>query len=87
MVYECSTSQYDHLRDSNISDIYTIKIDDIPLGMLNEFLTLNGIPCVYELSKENEDEHKSFKELASEECIELIRAWAEDDFVRYGYER
>jgi hypothetical protein len=86
-VYECSTSQYDHLRDSNIANIYTIKIDELPLQHLNDYLCDKDLPMVYSLPHELERDHEDFQDLANDECVKLINSWAEQDFINYKYEK
>jgi len=86
MVYEASTSQYDHLRDSNITTIHTIKIDDKPLRELNKFLTNAGLFSIYKLPEENFGNH-NYYELSyhTQRCWDLINEWAKKDFKEYKY--
>ena len=87
MVYECSTSQYDHLRNSNITYLYAIKIDDHPLNNLNQSLYEEGLSGVYELKKEHENAHEDFDWLGNQICVDLINEWAKEDFKRYRYKK
>ena len=87
IIYEFSTSQYDHLAESNITDIYTIKIDEKPLERLNDFLSDNNLHMIYELPHELDRsfEESYFKD--NEECIKLINSWAGQDFKTYNYKK
>lgn len=79
---EFNTSIIQHLKESNVYDkIKVIKLEDEPLVELNKFMEVTS------LSTEMQQEHKSFWELADEECLYLINKWASEDFEEFNYEK
>lgn len=75
--YDLSISQHKHLEPCNV-ELQYIKLEDYEDD-------LNKLCSRIKLKWRNSNENpKSFFELADQECLDLVNAWAEEDF-NYGY--